>query len=52
MIKENEYKAFVVNQKLLLNREFNEKKLLTESKKRLKAITKEINKNNEFLRKS
>ena len=49
-MREKEYKVFVDNQKVLLQRQHDENILFVASSKRLKAISKEINKNNEWLR--
>ena len=49
-MREKEYKAFVDNQKILLQREHDENILFVASSKRLKTIQKEIKQNNEWLR--
>ena len=49
MVKENEYKIYVDNQRTLLIREKEETSLLKQSKKRLQAIQREIKSNNNWL---
>lgn len=50
-LKENEYLAWLKDQKTLLERQKDEKDLLRAAKKRLKDIDRDINKNNDWLRK-